>query len=476
MMRALGWLSRLARGMPPSVVKPPADEARPSRMPAPSTLTAGEHTTFGLNAAANMAAAQHETGEEAAADQAPSFGARRPLLAVSGEVAGFEFRLAETVEQRLSKKDNAVVRSAHQIALLSSMRSTLATGRLGLASMPASLLERSAVVAQVPDGAMLVVPDLDPSSMPQREALETLRQRNVRIGVPIPSGSDGDLPATAALADFAVLTLDERGIDGLMVQAAAWHAAHPDRPILATELPDIDAIEKVLKPPIAYATGRVDAQGPTREIKPLKAGAQRICKMLNDVVMDRDTTQIAADVRADVALSYRMLRYVNSPALGLSRRVESVEQAMAVLGRNELYRWLSVLLLAAGEGRRASRALQEIALARARLLELMAREGEDPPDALFTVGLLSLLDAMLQVPLDKAIAPLNLGESARQALLEHSGPWADYLGVASALEQHDTGTLETLAARFGGGERVMELSEQAWRWANELTQAQREAG
>ena len=87
-----------------------------------------------------------------------------------------------------------------------------------------------------------------------------------------------------------------------------------------------------------------------------------------------------------------------------------------------------MLLLASMKGRVASIALQEMALARARLLEGLAEQRADalnhPPAALFTVGLLSLLGAMLQLPLAQVLEPLRLSDTARQALLDHSGPWA----------------------------------------------------
>ena len=78
----------------------------------------------------------------------------------------------------------------------------------------------------------------------------------------------------------------------------------------------------------------------------------------------------------DVALSYRLLRYANSPAIGLARAVESVEQAVMVLGRAELRRWLGVMLLNHARPQLVSAALQEHALATARFFELLARQRE----------------------------------------------------------------------------------------------------
>ena len=214
------------------------------------------------------------------------------------------------------------------------------------------------------------------------------------------------------------------------------------------------------------AGGRLERSAGPRAPRALSPAAHRICALMNDLALDRDTAHVAEAIRSDVGLSYRLLRYANSPALGLSRRIESLEQALAVLGRDELRRWLSMLLLGAVQGRQAARALQELALSRARLMEGLARaQGDAPPDVLFATGLLSLLDRLLEMPLAEALAPLSLAEPSRQALLERSGPWAGYLALTEALEQDDQDAFERLAAPLGGADAVMACAEEAWRWA-----------
>jgi EAL and modified HD-GYP domain-containing signal transduction protein len=202
---------------------------------------------------------------------------------------------------------------------------------------------------------------------------------------------------------------------------------------------------------------------PRRE---LGTAAHRICELLNHLALDRDTFVVAEAVRLDVALSYRLLRYVNSPAIGMPRAVETVEQAVAVLGRAELARWLSVQLLACGAVRHASRALQESALARGKLLESVAlARGEPDAGAFFTLGLLSLMEPLLQVPLAAAIAPLRLGESAREALLQRTGVWSDRLGLLDAIDASDGARIDGLAAGLGLADRLPELLDSAWQWA-----------
>jgi EAL and modified HD-GYP domain-containing signal transduction protein len=290
-----------------------------------------------------------------------------------------------------------------------------------------------------------------------------LRGRGVRIGLP------AALTGAGKGFDFITLPASPDGLDAQLEAARRCRAAHPGITLVAVGLHNIDELERALQAGVTFVSGRFDAPRVDHGKRPPHTGVQRICQMLNRVVTDQDTALIARDIGVDVALSYRMLRYVNSPALGLTRAVDSIEQAVMLLGRDELYRWLSVLLLASVDGRKASRALQEVSLARARLLETLARErGVDPPAALFTVGLLSLMDALLQVPLDEALQPLHLGDPARQALLEHRGEWYEYLALAIDLERHDLEAAAVRAERFGGLDAVLPHAEQAWRWAAQV--------
>ncbi len=128
--------------------------------------------------------------------------------------------------------------------------------------------------------------------------------------------------------------------------------------------------------------------------------------------MDRDTEVVAEVVRGDAALTYRALRFAKSPAIGAKQGIETVDSAVALLGRRELQRWPSVqLMLSAGPAKQAASALEESAQVRGRVLENLAPElGGANPGAHFTLGLLSVIEPLPQVPLADAVAPLRLGE------------------------------------------------------------------
>ena len=296
-------------------------------------------------------------------------------------------------------------------------------------------------------------------------AAQGLRTSAARVGV-----ADGP-PERAPAADFVLLQASAGGLDTLLLSAQRWQQARPRLPLVALGLESIDDVESALAGGVALAGGRFARGGGVAQAKPLQAAAHRICELLNHLALDRDTAIVADAVRADVVLCYRLLRWANSPAIGLTRGVESVEQAVALLGRKELTRWLSVMLLSAAGGRQASAALQEHALARGRLLESLVRKSRTaPPEALFTVGLLSQLDLMLQMPLASALAPLRLSEAASEALLRGRGPWADPLALAVALEGDDEVLLAALAAPYGGTEAVLAEAERAWAWAAGLVE------
>jgi len=195
--------------------------------------------------------------------------------------------------------------------------------------------------------------------------------------------------------------------------------------------------------------------------EPLGAAAHRICELLSHLAMDRDTEVVAEVVRGDAALTYRALRYAKSPAIGAKQGIETVDSAVALLGRRELQRWPSVqLMLSAGPAKQAPRALEESAQVRGRVLENLAPElGEANPGAHFTLGLLSVIEPLPQVPLADAIAPLRLGDKWTTALPRREGPRAArlrLLGALDALDAEDSGTAEVLAAgaRYPGRGRL----------------------
>lgn len=192
----------------------------------------------------------------------------------------------------------------------------------------------------------------------------------------------------------------------------------------------------------------------TRATMPGKADTTRIklLQLLALIAKDADTAELDAIFRQESKLSYSLLRLVNSAAIAPSRPITSFSQAINLLGRRQLQRWLQLLVYAdPNNGQRPNPLLQKAA-ARGHLLESLAAPGasgaasEELRDAAFMVGTFSLLHILLNMPMNEIVHQLPLAETVTSALTEHNGTLGLLLGAVEAAEARD---LQTAASRLG---------------------------
>jgi len=160
----------------------------------------------------------------------------------------------------------------------------------------------------------------------------------------------------------------------------------------------------------------------------------RILRELNTA--EPDSEKLASLIQQDVSLSVKLLRYINSASVGLRKPVASIKQALWVLGERELRRWVSLLSMAELASDRPSELLAT-ALVRAKLAELLAlrTNGRHRAPDYFLLGLLSLLDAMLDQPMEKVLGQLPLAPEISTALLGRPSPMTDTYSLVLAMEQ-----------------------------------------
>ncbi|MGD9124198.1 MAG: HDOD domain-containing protein [Desulfarculaceae bacterium] len=160
----------------------------------------------------------------------------------------------------------------------------------------------------------------------------------------------------------------------------------------------------------------------------------RLLKEINAAQMDFDS--LSRLVGTDASMSYKLLRYINSAAFGVRQQVNSLKQAVTLLGENQIRQWASLLAVYnLGDDRPVE--LMATAVIRARFSELLAAEAglaRHAPD-LFLIGLFSLLDAMLGRPQAEILEELNLGDDVTAALLKKEGRLALVLELVKSYEQ-----------------------------------------
>ena len=143
---------------------------------------------------------------------------------------------------------------------------------------------------------------------------------------------------------------------------------------------------------------------------------------------------VARAVASDALLTHKMLRYVNSPTFGLRHKVDSIHQAIVYIGRDATKALATLLLLTSIDNKPP--VLIRTALIRALACKQFAEEaGADNTDACFTAGLMSMLDALLDQPIDTIVAELPITSELKQAIVRHEGPIGKCLHSIIACEQ-----------------------------------------
>ncbi|MGB4064613.1 MAG: HDOD domain-containing protein [Azonexus sp.] len=183
----------------------------------------------------------------------------------------------------------------------------------------------------------------------------------------------------------------------------------------------------------------------TRSTPNAKADITRLklLKLLTLIADDADASALDTIFREEPKLSYSLLRLVNSAALSPGSPITSFTQAITLLGRRQLQRWLQLLVYSDPNNGQHPNPLLQKAAARGRLFELLAQHitPELPPEQLadtaFMIGTFSLLDVLLGMSMPEIMRQLPLPEAAQKALVEHQGGLGELLAAVTAVDKHD---------------------------------------
>jgi c-di-GMP phosphodiesterase len=181
-----------------------------------------------------------------------------------------------------------------------------------------------------------------------------------------------------------------------------------------------------------------------RRITPSRIGLLQLTSALQDPAIELGDLERV--ISADVALSYRLLKYINSAYFGLRSQVASIKQALALLGLEPLRRWATLTIFA--EIGDKPRELFVTALIRARFCESAGDPADGLPSELFTLGLFSVLDALTETPMRTAVHDLPLTASMRDALIDHAGP-GQLLDCVTAIEAGNFSRADSLVPNCG---------------------------
>jgi c-di-GMP-related signal transduction protein len=175
--------------------------------------------------------------------------------------------------------------------------------------------------------------------------------------------------------------------------------------------------------------------------KRLSHSELELIRLIGLLMSEAETKKIEQVFKENPGLSFNLLRLTNSVAIGAYKNITSINHAIVELGRRQLLRWLQMLLFANDKNATFPNPLLQLAATRGKFMELLVRQidsnNQDLEDHAYMVGIMSLMDTLLSMPLAEIISPLNLPYDVSSALLFRSGQLGNLLQLIEYLEKND---------------------------------------
>jgi EAL and modified HD-GYP domain-containing signal transduction protein len=214
--------------------------------------------------------------------------------------------------------------------------------------------------------------------------------------------------------------------------------------------------------------------------KKLNPSQLALIRLLGLLMEDAETSEVEQAFKLEPGLTVNMLRLTNSVGSGMSSKITSLRHAITVLGRRQLQRWVQLLIYTNPKGEAQTvNPLLQLAATRGRLMELLAErlhfKNREFADHAFMVGIMSLMPALLGVPMDEILAQLPVAQRVKHAFDDYSGQHGELLRLVEATEQTDLQAIEEALGELSGGgvlnaQFISNCIAQALMWANNLGQ------
>ncbi|PHV00119.1 hypothetical protein CSQ88_18940 [Iodobacter sp. BJB302] len=346
----------------------------------------------------------------------------------SGKIVGSLLRRRAQNKESLAQillEEGELIRHAVRLG------TTMSKKRLRLLEISAGSLLQPELAQLAAQGNMLLLNTN--TALPDRglAALQKLQKAGLGLALQLPATWSSEIIAQAQWLAFSVNGKLAPDIERL---ARRIHVQGLEKPMLMLDLAWHDEFQLCQQLDIAYAAGRLFHQSTWQE-GPVEAGFLRIMDLLNLLRQDASNSEIALSLKTDPLLSFRVLAQANSAAEARNKKIDTLDQALVAIGRERLYRWLSLLLFSLPGQEKPNPGLLEYALLRAELTErLGSQRWPQEKDHLYLLGLFSVLEQLIHRPLSQIVGLLKLPEAVCAALLHGTGPYAPFLNLAIASE------------------------------------------
>lgn len=433
---------------------------RPALKPAAKAADEKLRTPVGIKA---QAAPVHKSA-------APCI-ARQPILTAEERVVGYELFFREDREQRRFNSDGDSATSATINTLNLVGLNVLCDGRLAFINCTHHTLLTDYFMLLPPDDVVIEIQETVPPDEDVQRACQRLKQGGYSIA--LDNFEPGDRrEALVPYADF--LKVDIKKIPSTECASLVKRYATASCRMLAHKVETRLHFLTAGKAGFTWFQGYFFRQPESMQVREISANQATYLRLLNAVSKaEVDFAEIESLIKHEPALCYRLLRYLNSPVLGLASPVTSVRNALNLLGEKESVRWIR-MATAFSMGQEKASDLVLSSLVRARFCELVAPRTEHGNADLFLMGMFSLIDSILAVPMGVVVEQLCLDVAIKEQLLAaKSGkktPLSPVYDLMLAREAGDWGLVTQLGKQLNLSlSFVAETSNAAMCWAHEIT-------
>lgn len=404
-----------------------------------------------------MAVSSLKVDSEPAQHPREVFISRQPVVDREMRVTGYRVQYASAYPRRAAEP--AATRLFGDVLSVVGLEELVGAS---LAHLPISreLLLTLGIPPVRPDRVMLRIAYETATDLEMRDVLDGLAGRGYALAVYELPGADFD---SALLDLFGTVELDMSSVSQKDAVPAVKRILAGRATPLAVGLVDYEAYEAAKSLGFQLFSGRFFSSPKVSAVRDVPvAGMNSLVTLIRLQGEEANIEELERVIDRDIGLSVKLLRYMNSAYFGMRGNIASIRQAVMMLGARGVSRWALMIALTGGPS--TPRELALTALTRARMCELLGTSRSDvAPDELFTLGLLSLADALLGCPLETILAELPLADELNYALLRREGPAGAILQAVIDYEVANFGTDSVQANRAGAAMAYMD----ALRWAQE---------
>ncbi len=392
--------------------------------------------------------------------------ARQPIFDREEKVFGYELLFRDGLENAFHGDTDEASRATLDRTLLMGL-DVLCDGRRAFVNCTRDTLIKGLVTLLPSTTTVVEVLESVPADPDVLAACQRLKEAGYTIALDDYVAND-PREALAELADIIKVEMQlttEAEREALIRKFEPWHCR-----MLAEKVETNAEFVRAREQGFVYFQGYFFRRPEMMHTRDMPAHQMNYLRMLQEVSRpDLDVGGLEKLIKEEASICYRLLRYLNSAVFGFQNEIHSVRHALSILGERDVRRWVR-LVAAVGAGQEKTSDLVLSALVRGRFGELLAPRVEHGESDLFLLGLLSLIDAMLEMPMAEVLEKIPLDHATKAVLLVQPSALRPVYQLMLAHESGEWEAAAELSCRLRlDSEEVAGFFWQAQQWAREVS-------